>query len=174
MALSAGATLRTGRLRTTALIGPALRSTALRPGSLRRTIALLLCRLSALLDLGTAAAAVLPRARWTIAPAARRALAVFAWSLIRAAFGTLWTPRPFRAGPDHGQRHPAALLIDLHHPDVYDIAHCHDFVWIADEAVRESADMHQSAVVHADIDEAAKIDDVEHRAGQFHSGREVF
>ena len=34
-------------------------------------------------------------------------------------------------------------------------------------------DVHQSAVVHADIDKAAEIDDVEDRAGQFHAIGEV-
>ena len=45
---------------------------------------------------------------------------------------------------------------------------------IADETVGQAADVHQAAVVHADIDETAEIDHVEHRAGQFHAGGQVF
>ena len=57
---------------------------------------------------------------------------------------------------------------------MYNVAHGNDFVRIANEAVGQPADVHQAAVVHADIDEAAEIDDIEHRAGQLHAGREIF
>ena len=83
-------------------------------------------------------------------------------------------PRTFRAGPDHRQRHSPPLLVDLHHPDMHGIAHRHDLVRIADEAVGHAADVDQAAVVHADIDEAAEIDDVQDRARKLHAGRQVF
>ena len=47
-------------------------------------------------------------------------------------------------------------------------------VRIADVLVGHLADVHQAAVVHADVDEGPEIDDVEHRAGQFHARAEVF
>ena len=41
---------------------------------------------------------------------------------------------------------------------------------VADVAVGHVADVHQPAVVHADVDKTAEIDHVEHGAGQFHAG----
>ena len=55
-----------------------------------------------------------------------------------------------------------------------DVAHRHHVVRIADELVGQPADVNQAAVVHADVDEAAEIDHVQHRAGQLHAGRQVF
>ena len=39
--------------------------------------------------------------------------------------------------------------------------------------IGQLADMHQTAVLETDIDKGAKIDDVQHRTGQFHRGRQV-
>ena len=66
------------------------------------------------------------------------------------------------------------LLVDSQHPNLDDVADGHHVVRIADELVGQPANVDQAAVVHADVDEAAEIDDVQHGAGQFHVRREVF
>src|SRR5262245_43002073 len=96
-----------------------------------------------------------------------------AWLLRRAL---LFARRPLAAlGPGRNcrQRYSAARLIDIDHPHFDDIADADDFVRIANEAVGQSADVHQAAVGQADIDEHAEIDDVEHRARQLHARRQI-
>lgn len=72
-----------------------------------------------------------------------------------------WT---FRAGGDRGERDAAAIFINIDDPDLEHVADADDFVWIANEAVGEAADVDEAAVRQANIDEDAEIDDVEDRA----------
>ncbi len=81
---------------------------------------------------------------------------------------------PHRAGLDHRERHAAASLVDLEHPHLHDLAHGDHVVRIAHVAAGELADVHEPAVVEADIDERTEVDDVEHRPHELHAHFQVF
>ncbi len=69
-----------------------------------------------------------------------------------------------RSGSDHRERHAAAALIDLEHPDLNDVADRDDFMRIANITIRHLAHVDKSAVVQANIDEGTEIDHVQHGA----------
>ena len=77
------------------------------------------------------------------------------------------------AGRDHRQRHAAALLVHRQHPDRHHVADRHHVVGALDVAVGHLADVDQAAVLQADVDEGAEIDDVQHRALQLHARLQV-
>ena len=160
-------------LRALALAGPA----ALRTPTLRASLLILS---SALLAIASPAGPALVIARRTIALRAASRLLVTCLlagclSLIgRTAFAPRGSALPLRAGTDHRQGDSPPLLVNLHYPDLNDITHGHDFMRIANETVGQATNVHQAAVVHADIDETAEIDHVEDCTGQFHAGRQVF
>ena len=80
---------------------------------------------------------------------------------------------PGRARLDHRERHPPPSLVDFEHPDADHLTDAHHVVRIADVLIREMADVHQPAVVQADVDKGPKVDHVEHRTQQFHAGLQV-
>ena len=54
-----------------------------------------------------------------------------------------------------------------------DLADLHGFVGILDVAVGQFADVHESVLVHADVDECAELGDVGHHAFERHAGEQV-
>src|SRR5262249_5044389 len=79
-----------------------------------------------------------------------------------------------RAGPDHRQPDAAAAGVDRKAPARHQTAHRHHTVVPLDVAVGHLADVDQAAVLQADVDEGAEVDDVEDGPLQFHAGLEVF
>jgi hypothetical protein len=79
-----------------------------------------------------------------------------------------------RAWRNHRQRNPPPCLVDLHHPDFDNVAHRHHIVRIAHKPIRQLAHVHQAAIVQADIDKCAKVDNVQHAPHQFHALIQIF
>ena len=52
--------------------------------------------------------------------------------------------------------------------------HLERFAGVFDEAVGDTADVHKSVLMYANVDERAEINHVAHRAHQFHAGLQVF
>ena len=70
--------------------------------------------------------------------------------------------RLFRPRWNHRQRYATPCFVNFQHPHLHNVAHRNNLVRIADIAIGKLADMDQAAVVQADIDESAEINDVEH------------
>ena len=60
----------------------------------------------------------------------------------------------------HRQGDSLARQIDVHHPDLDDVAGFDDVAGILDEAIGELRDVHEAVLVHADVDERAEVGDV--------------
>src|SRR5947208_8857010 len=117
-----------------------------------------------------------PAARRTVTAARRSAFGRAGPTTLRrgragAAFALRWTSLrrlALRAGGDHGQRRPAALGVDVQYPDRHHVADRHYLVRTLDVAVGHLADVHQAAVLQADVHERPERHDVEYGALQFH------
>ena len=66
-----------------------------------------------------------------------------------------------------------AVAIDLLDPHLDRIADAHHVARVLDEAVGQLGDVYEAVLVHADVDERAKVDDVAHRALELHAGFQV-
>ena len=64
------------------------------------------------------------------------------------------------------------FAFDIHaqHLHLHDLARLHGFGRILDVPIRKLADVHQSILMHADIDERAELRHVGHHAFQHHPG----
>ncbi len=103
--------------------------------------------------------------------------ALLRWALIsRAAIGRslLVAGLALGAGGDGGERNAATRLIDIDDPDLEYVADTDDLVRVADETVRQTTDVNEAAIGEADIQENAKIDDIEDCARQLHTRGQVF
>jgi hypothetical protein len=67
-----------------------------------------------------------------------------------------------------------ALFIYRENPHRDDIAHRDDIVGTLDVAIGHLADVYQTTVLQADVDEGTEIYHVENGALEFHTGLEVF
>src|SRR5690606_10151409 len=66
---------------------------------------------------------------------------------------------PWRVIQAHGKRDALAWQIHLHHLDLDDVAGLYHLARILDESMGKRRDMHQSILMHADIDEGAEVGD---------------
>ncbi len=71
------------------------------------------------------------------------------------------------------QRDALARDLDLQHLHLDDVARLHDLARVLDEGLGHRRDVHQTVLMHADIDEGAEGRDVGHRAFEDHAGLEV-
>jgi hypothetical protein len=88
------------------------------------------------------------------------------------AWWTLWLA--FHTRSNHRQRNSLAVHVDVDHPNINHIADAANLMRAADVAVRHLADVNQTAVLQADIDEHTEVDHIEHFATQFHAWLQVF
>jgi hypothetical protein len=135
----------------------------LRPALIRRAAALLRLTGRARRALLLGRTILLWRARLLIA-----ALPIAAWLPFAR-----WAWRPFAARSDRGERDATAIFIDIDNPDFEHIAYADYFVWIANKAVGQPANVHQATVGEADIDEYAEVNDIENGAGKLHARRQI-
>src|SRR4051794_34239449 len=98
------------------------------------------------------------------APATRRTIPARRPGFLRLTLGRF----ALCAGLDHRQRNTPASMIDRHHPHGHHITHQYDIIRTLDVTIGHLTDMDQAAVLEPDIDEGAKIDNVEYRTLQFH------
>ena len=103
--------------------------------------------------------------RWTSATRWAR------FSRLAASSSLRYMPR--RTWCDHGERDSAARFVNFDHPYLDDVADRNHVMGIANEPIRQLANVHQAAVVEADIDKGAEIDHVENAAEQFHAGLKI-
>jgi hypothetical protein len=80
---------------------------------------------------------------------------------------------PLRARLHHRQRNPLALLVDAHHPDRRHVTDAHHVVRTLDVTIGQLADVDQSRIFEADVDERAEIHHVEDRPFQLHAGAKI-
>ena len=73
----------------------------------------------------------------------------------------------------HGQGNPLAFQIHIQHPDLYNIAHLYRFQRMADKAVANLRNMHQTVFMHTYIHKAAKVNDVSYCSYQLHARLQV-
>src|SRR5262245_53877238 len=90
---------------------------------------------------------------WSLpAAAGRPAATARGLGFLRLAFRRF----ALRAGPDHRQRHPPALVIDMVNPDGHAIAHGRHFVRAPDIPLGHLADVDQAAVLQTNVHEDAE------------------
>src|SRR5205823_3463136 len=154
--------------RRTALLSASLRVLRALTAARRRAAALAALRRPAAI-LPLLSAALLPLRSALLARRRRRPVAARWWpfaarrrrfALRRLAFGSRL---------DHRQRHAAPLLVHRHHPHVDHVADRHHVIRTLDVAVRHLADVDETAILQADVDERPEIDDVQHRPLQLHA-----
>jgi hypothetical protein len=73
----------------------------------------------------------------------------------------------------HRQADALARQVHLLHPHLDDLAGLDHLARVADELVRQLADVHQAVLVHAQVDEGAELRHVADRAFQHHAGLQV-
>ena len=95
------------------------------------------------------------------------------WSGRRTWGAGFRIPRTDRRVRPHGERDAFSFGIHLDHGDLDLLARLHDLGGVLDEAVGDLADVHESILVHADIDEGSEGGDVGDDAGEAHAGFEI-
>ena len=86
--------------------------------------------------------------------------------------GLRFAGRRLRSGFEQsldGESNALGLHVRAQHLHLHDLADLHDLVRVLDVAVGELADVNQSVLVHADIDECAEVGHVGDHALQNHS-----
>ena len=73
----------------------------------------------------------------------------------------------------HGQGNALAGYIHLHHLHLDDIPGFYHIPGVLDEGIRQRGNMHQTVLMHTDVDEGAEIGDVGDRAFKHHARLEV-
>ena len=79
-----------------------------------------------------------------------------------------WSDRFF-----HGEADPVSCKVHTQDPDLYDIADLQDISRVLDIFFADLCDMHQTILMHADIDKGAEIHHVSNRSGQFHTDGQI-
>ena len=79
-------------------------------------------------------------------------------------------PRGFRL---HGKRNALTGDVNVQHAHFDDIAHLHHLTRILHKAVGEFGNVHQTVLMHTDVDKGPEGCDVRHRAFQFHPRRQI-
>ena len=74
----------------------------------------------------------------------------------------------------HGQPDPFPLFINIQHPDLHFLIYFDDLFRVADKLIGHLADVNQTVLMDAYINESPECRDVRHDARQNHSGHKVF
>ena len=74
----------------------------------------------------------------------------------------------FRAGRLHRQRDPLGLRVGAQHVNLHDLADLHHIARLLDVAVRQFADVHQSILMDAHVDEGSELGHVGDHAFERH------
>jgi hypothetical protein len=77
------------------------------------------------------------------------------------------------AGTPHGQGDAAAGEVDLDDAYADHVAGLHHGARVADEMIGERGDVHETVLVHADVDEGPEVRDVGHHALELHAGLQI-
>ena len=73
----------------------------------------------------------------------------------------------------HAETDALFLLIYLEHHDLHNITHGDDLGGVLDELVRHLRDVNETVLVYADVYKHAEVDDIAHRAGEYHAGCQI-
>ena len=73
----------------------------------------------------------------------------------------------------HGEGDAVTRDVDFHDFDLDHVAGLDRFVWVFDELLRQRRNVHQTVLVHADVDESTEVGHVGYHAFEHHAQFEV-
>ena len=73
----------------------------------------------------------------------------------------------------HGEGDLFAVAVDFLYPHLDRVADAYHVARVLAEAVSQLGDVHEAVLVHAHVDEGAKVHNVAHRALEVHAGLQV-